>query len=68
MWTVIGLYSRGGAHRLGVPSQPQKIPAWVWSAVRSVGVMTPSPLKRFTSLKAAVYSGLFMAGKGGTRN
>src|SRR5262245_5144667 len=40
----------------------------VCSGVRAVGVTTPSPPRRFTSLYAAVYSALVMAGGGGTRN
>ena len=43
IFSAIWLYSRGGAHRLGVPSYAQKMPICVCAAVRIVGVTTPSP-------------------------
>ena len=44
------------------------MPAIVCAAVRSVGVMRPSPPRRLTSLNARVYLALVRAGGGGMRN
>ena len=51
-----------------MPSYAQKIPISRCASVRTVGVVTPSPPKRFASSNAAAYSALVMSGGGGTRN
>ena len=60
----------GAAARTGSACRrrPSRSRSGAAARVRTVGVVTPSPPRRFTSSNAAAYSGLVIAGGGGTRN